>query len=92
MFTGDRLEIVPDPNQRDVYRISQTVHMNQRAKFATIMLEKWAAVSAEMDGEDSAGRQKVRRMPPAEIVAYVCDVAQEAFNEFDQRGWLYPTP
>ena len=92
MFEGDRLEIFPDPNQRDAYLISRTMQMNQRASFASSMLERWAAVSVDIDGEDSAGRQKVQRMPPAEIVSYVCEVSQEAFDEFDRRGWLYPMP
>ena len=65
---------------------------NGRAAFAMQMMERWAPVAGDTDGEDTAGRQKGRRMTAKEITAHCCDVAEEAFAEFERRGWFFAVP
>ena len=66
-------------------------HNNQKARFAMALMEKWGMVTGEVDGEDSAGRQKARRMTPDEVATYACDLAAAAFGHFEERGWLLDT-
>lgn len=66
---------------------------DQRAAFAMELLRVHAGITGRSDDtEDSAGRAKMRRDLPAEAVAYACDVASRAFDEFGVRGWLIPVP
>ncbi len=62
------------------------------ATFAMQMLERWGMVAAMDDGEDSAGRQKIRVATPEELVWRACTVAEVAFAEFDRRGWMLKLP
>lgn len=65
---------------------------DQRALFAMTCIEKWGLVAAEIEGEDSAGRAKVRRMTPDEIVTHAVAVAQKAFTAFEREGWIIDIP
>ena len=66
--------------------------MNTRAQLATVLLEKWALVAGIPDGEDSAGRQKMRLPTPEELVDRACVIADEAVSAFERRGWLLELP
>jgi hypothetical protein len=46
----------------------------------------------EVDGEDSAGRMKLRLMTPAEVAFRACDIADAAMSEMEARGWLLDLP
>ena len=63
-----------------------------RAQFAMLCVERWAMVAAEADGEDSAGRAKVRRMTPGEVAAHACVCTDRLFAEFAARGWIVTVP
>jgi len=63
-----------------------------RAAFAMACIERWAMVAAELDGEDSAGRSRLRRMTPNELVDHACEVSAIAFAKFANRGWLLDQP
>jgi hypothetical protein len=65
---------------------------DQIASFAMNLMERWGMVSAEPDGEDSAGRSKLRLSTPQEVVSRACQVSQLAFQEFADRGWLAKAP
>lgn len=65
---------------------------DHRANFAMSLLERWAAVAATANGEDSAGRQKIRTQTPKEIVQHCCNVSEAAFKEFASRGWYTEFP
>lgn len=65
---------------------------DNRARLAMACIEKWGLVCAESNGEDSAGRQKTRRMSAAEIATLACDCAEAAYSEFATRGWLIKSP
>ena len=62
------------------------------ASFAMELLRVHAGITAKENGQDDAGRQKLRREAPAEAVAYACETASLAFEEFEKRGWLIPMP
>src|SRR5271157_5353964 len=62
------------------------------ASFAMELLRVHAGITARDNGQDDAGRAKIRRDSPAEAVAYACETAALAFDEFKQRGWLIPVP
>ena len=63
-----------------------------QAKFAMDCIERWAMVAGEIDGEDTAGRTRLRRMTADEIVKHACACAEKAFSEFEDRGWLVKVP
>lgn len=65
---------------------------DNRARLAMQCIERWAMVAGEVDGEDSAGRSKLRRMTAEELVGHACDAAERAFSEFEKRGWLIEVP
>ncbi len=65
---------------------------NEVANLAFAFLEKWGPVCAEMDGEDSAGRAKLRPLSPAETVTRAFDIAQAAYAEARKRGTLLDVP
>lgn len=56
------------------------------------LLEKWGLVAVESDGEDSAGRAKLRFSTPQELAAQACNVALEIVAEIRKRGWFVPIP
>jgi hypothetical protein len=64
----------------------------QEAAFAMQCMERWGMVAAETDGEDSAGRSKLRCLSAQEVVTRACDVAARAFEEFEKRGWRTEIP
>lgn len=66
--------------------------IDPQGKFAMDCIERWALVAAEPDGEDSAGRAKLRRMTPEEVVQHACECASKAFAAFEERGWLIAVP
>lgn len=65
-----------------------------KADLAVRMIERWGVVVAEPDGEDSAGRQKLRMLSEIEVVQRACNMADLAIIEFESRGWVLalPTP
>lgn len=68
------------------------IQPTHEAVFAMQCIERWALVSATPDGEDSAGRQKLRRLTTTELVTEACEAAKVAFEMFRERGWLVDIP
>ena len=65
---------------------------NTAASLAAEMATKWGPVLAVPDGEDSAGRQQMRALTPAESANLICDIAAALVFEFERRGWLLGLP
>lgn len=89
----NRTEIIVD----SVYKIpSVTAHErevpNFEARIALSLAERWGMVAAEIDGEDSSGRSKMRRMTPGEVTEAACDTAALLVEEFTKRGWMIELP
>ena len=59
-----------------------------RARMAIDLIDKWGMVAATSDGEDSAGRAKLRLLAPDEMVQRACDTAALAMEAFRARGWM----
>ena len=61
---------------------------SQKARFAMAMIERWGMVSGMMDGEDSAGRAKVRLASVDEVVERAVEASEKAFEAFRSKGWI----
>lgn len=65
---------------------------NAKARLAIVLIEKWGLVAAAPDGEDSAGRAKLRKLSAAELVEEAIATASIAINAFRERGWMLEVP
>jgi hypothetical protein len=72
--------------------ITNSVIPHPEAEFAMGMIERMSLYCANPDGEDSAGRAKLRLMTPEEIANRACDIAAAAFAQFEKRDWLLQVP
>jgi hypothetical protein len=68
------------------------VMLDPRATFVLQCIERWAMVAGEPNGEDSAGRQRLRRLTPSEIVDHATKCAAAAFAAFEEQGWAVKVP
>lgn len=62
------------------------------AVLASVLVEKWALVAAAPDGEDSAGRAKMRLLTPDELVERSVLIAERFFETMRARGYLVAVP
>lgn len=62
------------------------------ARLAINLIERWGAVSATPDGEDSAGRQAARLLTPVEVVTRAFEIASAAMDEIEARGLMLKLP
>ena len=67
-------------------------HPNWKARLAGLLVERWGLVAAIVDGEDSAGRAKLRLSTPEELVLRACEVAERLVEECRSRGWTEQLP
>jgi hypothetical protein len=67
-------------------------HPTWKARLATTLVEKWGLVAATEDGEDSAGRAKLRLSTPVELVKRACETADMLVEECRSRGWIEKLP
>jgi hypothetical protein len=65
---------------------------SSRAQFAMKLMDHLSIVLGDVDGEDSAGRQKIKVMAPRDVAARACAIADAAYEEFRTRGWLLTVP
>jgi hypothetical protein len=65
---------------------------NWEARMASLLIDRWGMVVGGTDGEDSAGRSKLRLLSPEEIVERACATAQLAVAAFRARGWVQQLP
>ena len=73
-------------------QIAYLKHADQRAQLAFALIERWGMVSAKEFGEDSAGRQKLAPMTPAEVTERAFACAAAAFETAEARGWVVSLP
>ena len=85
--------------RKAAYDVSETtvvgyerLHPDWRARLATLLIERWGIVAGDVDGEDSAGRSKLRLLTTDELVTRACDTAGAAIMEFQKRGWVVELP
>lgn len=63
-----------------------------RAAFMEEFIGRWGMVAAIPDGEDTAGRQKLRMATPAELVDRATSVTELAFDVMKEKGWVIDGP
>lgn len=63
-----------------------------QARLATAMVERWGSVAGEPDGEDTAGRSKLKLAAPDDLVKRACDVSESLVQQLNDRGWIMETP
>jgi hypothetical protein len=74
------------------YHIHRSHIVNAQAEFAMFLMDKAQlhSVRESIDvGEDVIS--KPAPMPPKEIVQRACDIAEFAYQEFHNRGWMVET-
>lgn len=79
-------------NLRAEVMIGKTEAESLPARLAAVLIEKWGMVAALPDGEDSAGRSRLRLQTPKEVVDRACEVSELAITEFRERGWMLNIP
>jgi hypothetical protein len=66
--------------------IAPSEALEPEAEMACKMIERWGMVAAIEDGEDSAGRQKLRLATPEELVSRAFAVAKLVFSSARENG------
>lgn len=95
-MSKETIHAVRRNSHRETKLPSMVVHRgempNDEASFAMAILERWAMVQGKPDGEDSAGRSRIRIMPIDEAVQRACDLSEGAYASFRARGWMLDVP
>ena len=63
--------------------------VEQEAILAMSLIERWGMVAGQPDGEDSAGRSKLRLSTPEELVDRAFIVARMAFSRAREDDLIY---
>jgi hypothetical protein len=79
---GDRPEV----------QVNERERFAEEAKLAIVFIEKWGLILGEDNGEDSAGRQRVRSSTPEEVVERAFAMARLAMQTARDRGLTYALP
>jgi len=80
-----------DENRRNV-KVWNREHPEIEAKIAFSLVERWGLVAGVPDGEDSAGRQKLRLATNQELVDRACNVAALLVNRCRSNDWIHVSP
>lgn len=64
---------------------------SSKAKIVVEMINRWGMVTGIPDGEDSAGRAKLKLMPPEILVSRAFVIADLMFDELEARDWSIVT-
>ncbi len=81
-FANDEIEV----------KLHRRYELSHAARLASVLIERWGMVAGVDDGEDTAGRAKLRLQTPEDVVTRACETAERAITEFKARGWLCPMP
>lgn len=68
-----------------------TITFDERATMAYKLIERWGMVAATPDGEDSAGRSKLRLCTPDEMVERAFKTVDLFFGGAEARGMVLHT-
>ena len=72
--------------------IYRTTALSLTAEIALRILEKFAIVTAEPDGEDSVGRQKSKLMDPQHVVDRSFELAEAFMHQAEPGNYLVDVP
>lgn len=82
----------------DEFHTTYRAHSRGIASYTALLAERivnhCAMITAQVDGEDTAGRQKLKLMDAADVAKRACDIAENMVAIFDARGWVnvFPPP
>ena len=74
------------------YGVHVATAFSSEAALTVRLIEKWGPVVSIFDGEDSAGRARMRNATPEEVVKQAADIAAATYKEIAARGWLIAMP
>ena len=66
--------------------LTETISLDNRGKAVAEFISRWGMIAGVPDGEDSAGRAKIRLATTEELVKRAFDVVELMFNEAKVRG------
>jgi len=87
VYQGDRFQ-----NEERVIMVHGKLAADSIASFAFQIIERFAMVAAQPDGEDSAGRSKLELLPTDKVAIRAFDIAEAAYAEAEKRGHLLRFP
>lgn len=93
---GDEADIVAslafsNADKIDV-KLDKRSAVSHKGMIAVTLVEKWGMIAAVEDGEDSAGRTKLRLSTPVEVVNRAMETADILVEQMKQVGWIVKTP
>jgi len=93
VVSGERLEIWRrrQYGEANVMMHGRVVY-DDRARTAQEFIDRWGMVAAIPDGEDSAGRQKLRLATPDELVVRAMQTVDLLYSAMDAAGWRLDIP
>lgn len=89
---NENLAIVKAPYDRAGLMYHETVHIKTAGRFMMDFIGRWGMVAAVPDGEDQAGRQKLRLATESELVARAVNVTRLALTTMKAEGWAVDVP
>lgn len=78
----------PIPSEFKGITLNHVKNADSRACFAMELMRHLAIVAATTDGEDTAGRQKLRSLTPKEVVDRAVAISEAAWDAFAEKGWV----
>jgi len=72
--------------------INDTDYFGNKAKIVVELVSRWGMVAAMADGEDKAGRAKLRLATEQELVDRAMKIADLMFSELEYKEWLIQVP
>lgn len=87
-----------EARRTESYRGGKSVTIEKTEMFGIVAImaasfaERWGMVAGEPDGEDSAGRAKLKLSTPEQVVERACEMAELLYQEFHERDWMVKIP
>jgi hypothetical protein len=70
----------------------QRTAFTMKGDMAWDLMKRFAVVAADLEGEDSEGRAQYGLLSPEQVAKRACEIAENAWAEFESRGWLQQLP
>src|SRR6478736_7497633 len=72
--------------------INRMWHPTTEGDMVMNLITRWGCIAGAPDGEDSAGRQRIRLQTAAELVQRATETVALACAEMERRGWMQRIP
>jgi hypothetical protein len=84
--------VVADKYQKKDIVVHRREILDETARTAISFIERWGMVAAVPDGEDTAGRQKLRLSTPKELVDRAFEIACQCVEQARSNGHVIECP